>query len=120
MSAAVLRAARADLRARPFQTLLIVVAVACAAATLSLALGVRGAANGPWDRLHRATNGAHVLASGSDLTSLAGLPACSDDEAQNKANEAGEKVKSGAEKAKTEAEKAKEKAEKAKKDVDGQ
>ena len=69
MSAAVLRAARADLRARPFQ-----VAVACAAATLSLALGVRGAANGPWDRLHRATNGAHVLASGSDLTSLAGLP----------------------------------------------
>ena len=52
--------------------------------------------------------------------SLAGLPACSDDEAKNKANEAGEKVKSGAEKAKTEAEKAKEKAEKAKKDVDGQ
>ncbi len=52
--------------------------------------------------------------------SLAGLPACSDDDAKNKANEAGEKVKSGAEKAKTEAEKAKKEAEKAKKDVDGQ
>ena len=45
--------------------------------------------------------------------SLAGLPACSDDEAKNKAEEAGEKVKSEAEKAKSEAEKAK-------KDVDGQ
>ena len=52
--------------------------------------------------------------------SLAGLPACSDDDAKNKANEAGDKVKSGAEKAKTEAEKAKKEAEKAKKDVDGQ
>ena len=52
--------------------------------------------------------------------SLAGLPACSDDEAKRKANEAGEKAKSGAEKAKTEAEKAKQEAEKAKKDVDGQ
>ena len=52
--------------------------------------------------------------------SLAGLPACSDEEAKNKANEAGEKAKSGAEKAKTEAEKAKKKAEKAKEDVDGQ
>ncbi len=50
----------------------------------------------------------------------AGLPACSDDEAESKANEAGEKAKSGAEKAKTEAEKAKKEAEKAKKDVDGQ
>ena len=39
--------------------------------------------------------------------SLAGLPACSDDDAKSKANQAGEKVKSGAEKAKTEAEKAK-------------
>ncbi len=38
--------------------------------------------------------------------SLAGLPACSDDEAKNKADKAGEKVKS--------------EAEKAKKDVDGQ
>jgi hypothetical protein len=45
--------------------------------------------------------------------SLAGLPACSDDEAKNKADKAGEKVKSEAEKAKNEAEKAK-------KDVDGQ
>ena len=54
------------------------------------------------------------------VASLAGLPACSDDDAKNKANEAGEKVKSGAEKAKSEAEKAKKKAEKAKKDVDGQ
>ena len=45
--------------------------------------------------------------------SLAGLPACSSDEAQNKADKAGKK----AEKA---AEKAKKKAEKAKKDVDGQ
>ena len=45
--------------------------------------------------------------------SLAGLPACSDDEAKNKAEKAGEKVKS-------EAEKAKDKAKKAKEDVDGQ
>jgi hypothetical protein len=52
--------------------------------------------------------------------SLAGLPACSDDDAKNKVDKAGEKAKSGAEKAKSEAEKAKNKAEKAKKDVDGQ
>ena len=52
--------------------------------------------------------------------SLAGLPACSDDEAKNKANEAGDKLESGADKAKTEAEKAKDKAKKAKEDVDGQ
>ena len=52
--------------------------------------------------------------------SLAGLPACSDDEAKNKAEKAGDKVESGAEKAKTEAEKAKKKAKKAKDDVDGQ
>ena len=45
--------------------------------------------------------------------SLAGLPACSDDDAKKKANEAGEKAKKAGEKAKTEAEKAKE-------DVDGQ
>jgi len=52
--------------------------------------------------------------------SLAGLPACSDDEAKNKAEKAGDKIESGAEKAKSEAEKAKEKAKKAKEDVDGQ
>jgi hypothetical protein len=51
--------------------------------------------------------------------SLAGLPACSDDDAKKKAEQAEEKAKSGAEKAKTEAEKAKKKAEKAKEDVDG-
>ena len=51
---------------------------------------------------------------------LAGLPACSNDDAERKVNQAGEKAKSGADKAKAEAEKAKQEAEKAKKDVDGQ
>jgi hypothetical protein len=52
--------------------------------------------------------------------SLAGLPACGSDDAENKANQAGEKLEKGADKAKSEAEKAKEKAKKAKEDVDGQ
>ena len=52
--------------------------------------------------------------------SLAGLPACSSNDAEKKANQAGDKVDKAAKKAKSEAEKAKNKAEKAKKDVDGQ
>ena len=45
--------------------------------------------------------------------SLAGLPACSSDDAKNKADKAGNKAEKAAEKAKN-------KAEKAKKDVDGE
>jgi uncharacterized lipoprotein len=45
--------------------------------------------------------------------SLAGLPACSSDEAKNKADKAGNKAEKAAKKAKKEAQKAK-------KDVDGQ
>jgi len=44
---------------------------------------------------------------------MAGLPACSDDDAKSKAKEAGNKAEKAGEKAKKEAEKAKE-------DVDGQ
>ena len=62
----------------------------------------------------------HLLLTLLAAASLTGLPACSDDDAERKLNEAGEKAKSGAEKAKSEAEKAKQEAEKAKEDVDGQ
>ena len=49
--------------------------------------------------------------------SLAGLPACGEDDVKREATQAGEKAE---QKAKEAAEKAKREAEKAKKDVDGQ
>jgi hypothetical protein len=57
-----------------------------------------------------------LLAAGS----LAGLPACGSDDAENKANQAEKKIDKAADKAKSEGEKAKQEAEKAKEDVDGQ
>ncbi|MDP9135998.1 MAG: hypothetical protein M3N56_14360 [Actinomycetota bacterium] len=52
--------------------------------------------------------------------SLAGLPACGEDDAKREAEQAGEKAEQAGEKAKKKAEKAKKEAEKAKEDVDGQ
>ena len=51
--------------------------------------------------------------------SLAGLPACGEDDVEREAGKAGQEAEKAGEKAKTEAEKAKKDAEKAKEDVDG-
>jgi len=52
--------------------------------------------------------------------SLAGLPACGEDDVEREAGKAGQEAEKAGEKAKQEAEKAKKDAEKAKEDIDGQ
>src|SRR4051812_3553686 len=62
MLAAILRTTRANLRNRPWQSLLAGLIVAAAAATMTLALDVRRGADAPFDRIFNATVGAHVVA----------------------------------------------------------
>ncbi|HET8523012.1 MAG TPA: FtsX-like permease family protein [Thermomicrobiales bacterium] len=60
MMRALLRKCLADLRAYPFQSLLIVAIVACCTAALTLALTVRQSTNQPFERVFAETNGAHL------------------------------------------------------------
>src|SRR3954454_10554273 len=54
------RHVRASLRRRPLQTALIALVMACASATLALALNVRDGADQPYDQVFDATRGADV------------------------------------------------------------
>ncbi|OLT24569.1 hypothetical protein BJF79_45035 [Actinomadura sp. CNU-125] len=56
-SALVLRLALRDLRRRPAQAFLLLTAITATAATLTLGLLVRGAADDPWERTRAATAG---------------------------------------------------------------
>ena len=60
MLLALLRKARADLLGRPFQTTVIFVVVAVAAASLTLAATIHQSATGAFDRVFAKANGAHV------------------------------------------------------------
>src|SRR3954467_13996277 len=69
--------ARASRRRRPLQTALIALVMACASATLALALNVRHGADKPYDQVFAATRGAdvNVVAQrrGTDLERVRGL-----------------------------------------------
>ena len=62
MLAAALRVIRADLRSRPLHTALTGLVVAFALGALVVTLHGRATLDDPYDRLFRATNGAHVTA----------------------------------------------------------
>ena len=77
MLAAGLRVIRADLRSRPLYTALTGLVVAFALGALVVTLHGRATLDDPYDRLFRATNGAHVTAvsaSRADLARIAALP----------------------------------------------
>jgi ABC-type lipoprotein release transport system permease subunit len=58
----VARLAMRDLRHRPVQALLLLLAIAAGAATLTLGLSLRGTTNNPYGRTRAATNGPDVVA----------------------------------------------------------
>ena len=60
-TALLLRLAWRNLRRRPWQAVLLLVTLTIATGTMGLALSVYGSADGPWDRVWRATDGFHVL-----------------------------------------------------------
>ncbi|MGE0228861.1 MAG: ABC transporter permease [Dehalococcoidia bacterium] len=71
------RKARADLRGRPLQTLLMFLVIAAAAATLSLSTNLRASAQLPYERLRERSNGADAWVtfhSPGDLSQLRSLP----------------------------------------------
>jgi putative ABC transport system permease protein len=74
----IFRKAVADTRGRPLQSLLMVLVIGGAAATLSLALNVQASASRPADRLREQTNGADLwvdtVRAGSDFEALKRLP----------------------------------------------
>ena len=75
MPAAALRIIRADLRARPLNTVLTGLVVAFAVGALVVTLHGRATLDDPYDRLFAETNGAHVTAvseSRADLAAIAG------------------------------------------------
>ena len=77
MLAAALRVIRADLRSRPLHTALTGLVVAFALGALVVTLHGRATLDDPYDRLFRATDGAHVTAisqSREDLARIAALP----------------------------------------------
>src|SRR4051812_28721766 len=78
MRHAIRRAAWADLRQRPLQSVLVGVIVVAATTTLMLALNVRRSLDEPFERTFAATNGAHVHAfserASTDLGPLTRLP----------------------------------------------
>ena len=77
MLAAGLRVIRADLRSRPLHTVLTGLVVAFALGALVVTLHGRATLDDPYDRLFRATDGAHVTAisqSREDLARVASLP----------------------------------------------
>ena len=59
----VCRLAVKDLRYRPFQALLLLLAIAACTATLALGLALRGTTTDPYARTRAATNGPDVVAS---------------------------------------------------------
>ncbi|MBO2457367.1 FtsX-like permease family protein [Actinomadura violacea] len=69
----VARLALRDLRRRPAQALLLVIAVAAAATTLTLGLLVRDAAGAPWQRTRAATAAPDAVATMTDAASLRAL-----------------------------------------------
>ncbi|MFV2215763.1 FtsX-like permease family protein [Actinomadura sp. LOL_016] len=71
--ALVLRLALRDLRRRPAQGVLLLLAIAATAATLTLGLLVRGAADDPWERTRAATAGPDAVAAAPDAGTLAAL-----------------------------------------------
>ena len=76
MLRALARTGLADLRRHRLQTAMIFVILVTATASLALAVTVRRMADGPFDRMMRETNGAHlwfVADPGVDLGSLAGM-----------------------------------------------
>ncbi|MGR4879593.1 FtsX-like permease family protein [Streptomyces sp. LARHCF249] len=60
---AVWRASRAAVKRRRVQTFVIGLVVLCSTTTVLLALGLLGAASGPFDKAYAAQRGAHVVAS---------------------------------------------------------
>ena len=54
------RLARGNLRRRPAQALLLLLALTIATGVLGVAASVYGSADAPWDRVWRATRGFHV------------------------------------------------------------
>ncbi|RSN52001.1 FtsX-like permease family protein [Actinomadura sp. WAC 06369] len=72
-AALVLRLALRDLRRRPAQALLLLLAIAATAATLTLGLLVRGAADDPWERTRAATAGPDAVAAAPAPAALAAL-----------------------------------------------
>ncbi|MEO8690438.1 MAG: ABC transporter permease, partial [Solirubrobacteraceae bacterium] len=77
MLAAGLRVIRADLRTRPLHTVLTGLVVGVALGALVVTLHGRATLEDPYDRLFRATDGAHVTAispSREDLARIAALP----------------------------------------------
>lgn len=69
--------ARADLRGRPLQTLLVFVVVVAAAATLSLAINLQASAETPYERLRVRSDRADAwinISSGADPAAIAALP----------------------------------------------
>ena len=58
----VTRLAWRNLRHRPWQAVLLLLALCLATSTLSLAMGVSATGDGAWDRAWRATDGSHVRA----------------------------------------------------------
>ena len=65
MLAAAFRVIRADLRARPLNSVLTGLVVAFALGALVVTLHGRATLDDPYDRLFAATNGAHVTAVGN-------------------------------------------------------
>lgn len=80
MGATIVRLGFAGLRGRLMPAALTFVLIAAAAATVGLALQIHRVADDPWERTFRATNGAHVIASGNPdaLVRVAGLPGVAD------------------------------------------
>src|SRR3954468_12750113 len=70
MLAAALRIIRADLRARPLNAVLTGLVVAFAVGALVVTLHGRATLDAPYDRLFKATNGAHVTVVASDTAAL--------------------------------------------------
>jgi putative ABC transport system permease protein len=73
---ALLRKALADLRSRKLQTILILVILSAATATLSLAVMIQRSSTNAWDRVFDDANGAHIWFSAdraTDLTPIAQL-----------------------------------------------
>jgi putative ABC transport system permease protein len=77
MLRAVVRKAVSDVRGRPLQTALLLIVIAAAAATLSVALNVQASAARPYERLREESNGADAWIvtrdSRADLSRLSGL-----------------------------------------------
>jgi putative ABC transport system permease protein len=70
----VFRLAVRDLRRRPLEAVLLLLAITAATSALTLGLVLRDAAANPYEKTRAATSGPDVVAGGSDLEGLAGAP----------------------------------------------